>query len=89
MDGERADVAAGEEERFDDEAIGGEGEAFAADLEDGLIVEAAEDGAAKDREKDVAEKVGAEFAAGAVAEQDAVFGGERGGAGNHRVRRKR
>ena len=43
VDGERADIAAAEEERFDDEAVGGEGEALGADLEDGLIVEAAED----------------------------------------------
>ena len=55
----------------------------------GLIVEAAEDGAAEDGEEDVAQQVRAEFAAGAVAEQDAVFGGEWRGAGDHRVRRKR
>ena len=89
VDGERADIAAAEEERLDDEAIGGEGEALGADLEDGLIVEAAEDGAAEDGEEDVAQEVGAEFAAGSVAEQDAVLGGEWRGAGDHTVRRKR
>ena len=40
-------------------------------------------------ERRPAQEVRAESAAGAVAEQDAVFGGESHGAGNHRVRRKR
>ena len=86
--GERADIAAAEEERFDDEAVGGEGETFGADLEDGLIVEAAEDGTAEGGQEDVAQQVCAEPAAGSVAEQDAILGGEWRGTDDHTVRRK-
>ena len=89
VDGERADIAAAEEERFDDEAVGGKGEALGADLQDGLIVEAAQDGTAEDGQEDLAQEIRTEFAAGSVAEQDAVLGGEGRGAGDHTVRRKR
>ena len=58
-------------------------------VHDDHIVEAPEHGAAEDGEEDVAQQVGAEFAAGSVAEQDAVLGGEWRGAGHHTVRRKR
>jgi hypothetical protein len=71
--GERADIAAAEEEGLDHEAIGGEGDAFGADLEDGLIVEAAQDRAAEGFQEDVAEEFRAELATGTVAQQDAVW----------------
>src|ERR1017187_10323818 len=57
-------IAGAEEERLDNEAIGGEGEALGADLQNGLIVEAAEDGAAEDGEEEVAQQVGLRFAPG-------------------------
>ncbi len=72
MHGERSDVAAGEKQRLDHERIGGEGDASAADFDDGLIVHAVEHGIGEQRQEDVAQKFRAQPAARAVAEHDAV-----------------
>jgi hypothetical protein len=41
---ERSDIAAGEKQRLDDERIGREGQAGAADFDDGLVVHPVENG---------------------------------------------
>ena len=70
--GERPDVTAGEEQRLYHERIRRKGHARAADLDDGLVVHAVEHGVGEQRQKDIAQKFGAQPAAAAVAQYDAV-----------------
>ena len=86
---ERADVAAAEEERLDDEAVRRKGETLGAHLQHRLVVQPSQDGTAEHGKKDLAQEIRTEFAARSVAEQDAVLGRERSWAGDHTVRRKR
>ena len=66
---ERADIAAAEEQRLHHEGIGGESEARAADLEHRLVVQPLQHRVGESGQEDVAQQLGAELAAAAVAEQ--------------------
>ena len=70
VNGEPANVAAGKEDRCDNEGVGGECEPRSADGEHGLIVELIENGIVKGREEDLVDQVGGELAAATVSEDD-------------------
>ena len=69
---QRSDVAAGKEQRLHHEGIRGEGQARAADFDDGLIVQRPSAGFAKAGRKDIPQQLGAELPAAAVAQQDLI-----------------
>ncbi len=80
MDRERADVAAGKEQRLHHERIGSEGQSHAADFENRLVVQAVEHRIREQRQKDVAQQVRAQSPAAAMAEHDFVARRDGGGA---------
>ena len=81
VDGELADVAAGEEERADDVGIGGECEAGAGGGEDGAVVLGIEGRVREGGAEDAVDQVLGEGAAAAVADRDFGAVGERDRAG--------
>ncbi len=83
--GERADIAAAKEQRLDHEGIGGEGEARAGDLEHRLVFQAGKHGVGESGEEDVAQQLGAELAAAAVAEQHGIPRGQWGAGQTSRI----
>jgi hypothetical protein len=78
---ERADVSPAEQERLDNERIGGDRQANAIDGNDGLIFEAVQKRIAERGKKDLLEQFRAQLAAAAVAKQNALAGGKRHGTG--------
>ena len=67
---ERADVAAGEKDRRDNEGVGGEGEARPANLEDRLIVHPVKRGVAKAADEDLFDQLRGQLAAAAMAQNN-------------------
>ena len=73
VNGERADVAAGKEQRLYDEGIGGDGQTLAVHIDDGLVIQTRQHRILERRQEDVANQLGAQLAAAAVAQQNCVF----------------
>src|SRR6185312_6282101 len=70
VDGQPADIAAGEEDGRDDKRVGGEGQASAVDIEHRLVVELIQNGIGKRREKNFFDQLSRELSAAAVAKND-------------------
>ena len=77
MNRERADVAAGKKQRLYHEGIRGDGQTLAVHIHDGLVVQTRQHGILERGQENVANQLGAQLAAAAVAQQNRVFGRER------------
>src|SRR6185312_16953710 len=84
-----ADVPAGEEDRLDDEGVGGHRDAAGGDAEGRLVLERGEDVVAEGGQKDAVHELGAEPPAAPVPEDDAIVAADRDrtgeGGGDHRA----
>ena len=76
VDGQLADIAAGEEERRDHERIRREGQARAAGGEDGLIVELAQVRVIEGGQKQLVDQLRGQLAAAAMAHDDVLAIGD-------------
>ena len=72
----RANVSAREEERLDDERVGRDRNARAIDIDDSLVVQLGKRRIAECGKENVADKLGAELAPAAVAQEHAIARGE-------------
>ena len=70
IDGKSADVAARKEDGRHDERVGGEGQACAIDLEDGLVVELVQRRIGEGRKENLLDKLGGELSAAAMAKHN-------------------
>ena len=77
MNRERANVAAGKEQRFHNKGIRGHGQTLAIHVYDCLIIQTRQYRAPKRRQEYVANQRCAQLAAAPVSQKDGVLGGER------------
>jgi len=79
VDGEGADIAAREKQWLHYERIGGNGQTLAIYVYDCLVIEARQYRIPQCGQEDIADQLGAQFAAAAMPEQDGILGRERYG----------
>ena len=73
VDCQSADVAAGKENRRNHERVGGESQARAVDLDDGLVIQLVQYRIGEGREKNLLDQFGGELATAAVPENDLLM----------------